>query len=65
MAYTKEMRAEKAKALGATPPAPTEARTVRMVRLPDTNPPPYSADVHPDEVASYAKHGWRLSEVTT
>lgn len=62
MGYTKEMRAARAQALGATPPAPTEVRTVRMVRHPDTNPPPYSADVHPAEVANYAKHGWRLAE---
>lgn len=37
-------------------------KLVRMVRHADTNPPPHVADVHPDEVANYAKGGWAVSE---
>lgn len=37
-------------------------KLVRMVRHADTNPPPYVADVHPDEVANYAKGGWSVAE---
>lgn len=37
-------------------------KLVRMVRHADTNPPPHVADVHPDEVANYAKGGWAMSE---
>lgn len=37
-------------------------KLVRMVRHADTNPPPHVADVHPDEVANYAKGGWAVAE---
>lgn len=40
-------------------------KLVRMVRHADTNPPPHVADVHPDEIANYAKGGWAVSEDQT
>lgn len=35
---------------------------VRMTRDTETCPPPHVADVHPDEVANYAKGGWSVAE---
>lgn len=57
---TKEQRAVKV----AQPEAGGEQvpATVRMHREPATNAPPYSADVHPDEVANYQRAGWQLTE---
>lgn len=60
MSYTREQRAAKAAAQAvAADPAPQAVATIAMVRDPQTNPPPYSADVHPDEVANYRAAGWR------
>lgn len=42
-------------------PEPLRA-TVPMVRDADTNPPPYTADVHPDEVENWQAFGWRLAD---
>lgn len=38
---------------------------VKMVRSPfdsEDMPAPFEADVHPDEVANYAAHGWKVAE---
>jgi hypothetical protein len=63
MAYTREQRAAKAAASAvAQPEAQDKPRTVRMVRSAETNPPPYTADVHLDEVENYARGGWRIED---
>lgn len=39
-----------------------EIETVAMVRDPETNPEPYTANVHPDEVENYKAFGWAVKE---
>ena len=59
MSYTREQRAAKAAAQAVAAPAPQAVAPITMVRDPQTNPPPYRADVHPDEVENYRAAGWR------
>lgn len=40
-----------------------EATLVKMVRDQDAHPKPHLADVHPDEVANYARAGWVVATV--
>ena len=46
-------------------PDPLEApcvKTIPMVRDADTNQPPHTADVHPDEVENWRAWGWRMAD---
>ena len=36
--------------------------TIKMVREPNTNPPPYEADVNLLEVENYKKGGWSIKD---
>jgi hypothetical protein len=45
-----------------TPPVPEEPKVVKMKRILHAGQEgPTTADVHPDEVDTWRKHGWHLS----